>query len=92
LGAPIFGKIFDVYGPRFLLIFGVFFHLFGLMMLSISTEYYQILLAQGVCSALGMSSLFYAGNNTVSRWFHKRRALATGIVSSGASLGGLVIS
>jgi hypothetical protein len=92
LGAPVFGKIFDAYGPRFLMIFGIFFHIFGLMMLSISTEYYQIFLAQGICSALGMSSLFYAGNNTVSRWFLKRRALVTGVVSSGAALGGVVTS
>src|SRR4051812_19499111 len=53
LGGPIFGKVFDNYGPRYLLLFGTFFHVFGLMMTSLSTEYYQILLSQGVCSALG---------------------------------------
>jgi MFS family permease len=92
LGAPVFGKIFDAYGPRFLLVFGSFFQVFGLMMLSISESYYQIFLYQGVCSAIGTSALFYAGNNTVGRWFSKKRALATGIVSSGSSTGGVVVS
>ncbi|RMD39763.1 hypothetical protein DV735_g5370, partial [Chaetothyriales sp. CBS 134920] len=90
--APIFGKIFDNRGPRQLLIGGSLLHIFGLMMLSLCTKYYQVFLAQGVCSALGTSALFYAGNNTVGRWFLKRRALALGIVSSGSSTGGLVIS
>ncbi|RMZ76239.1 hypothetical protein DV738_g5040, partial [Chaetothyriales sp. CBS 135597] len=90
--APIWGKMFDNRGPRELLIGGSVLHIFGLMMLSLCTEYYQVFLAQGVCSALGTSALFYAGNNTVGRWFLKRRALALGIVSSGSSTGGLVIS
>lgn len=40
---------------------GTFFHVFGLMMASISTEYYQILLSQGVCSAIGASAIFQPG-------------------------------
>ena len=90
--APLYGKIFDDEGPFKLLVGGTMFHVFGLMMLSLSTSYYQIFLAQGVCSAIGTSALFYAGNNTVGRWFARRRALAIGLVSSGSSSGGLVIS
>lgn len=56
-GGPIFGKVFDNYGPRYLLLFGSFFHVFGLMMTSLSSQYYQFLLAQGVCSALGASAV-----------------------------------
>ena len=40
-GGPIFGKIFDDHGPRLLLLLGTFFHIFGLMMTSLSKEYYQ---------------------------------------------------
>ena len=45
---PVFGKLYDNYGPRYLLLFGTFFHVFGLMMASLSTEYYQFILAQGI--------------------------------------------
>lgn len=58
-GGPFVGKIFDDYGPRYLLAAGTFLHVFGLMMASISTKYYQFLLSQAICSAIGASMLFY---------------------------------
>jgi MFS family permease len=59
---PIIGKLYDNYGPRWLLIIGTFLEVFGLMMTSISTEYYQILLAQGVCASGGASTIFCTCN------------------------------
>jgi MFS family permease len=59
------------------------------MMVSISTEYYQFLLAQGVCSPIGASAIFFAATASVSTWFKGRRAFALGIVFSGSSLGGV---
>ncbi|KFY85159.1 hypothetical protein V500_08656 [Pseudogymnoascus sp. VKM F-4518 (FW-2643)] len=86
----VVGKVFDNYGPRLLLITGTFLHVFGLMMTSISSEYYQFVLAQGICSPLGASFVFYAGLSCTATWFQERRALAFGIVASGSSLGGIV--
>lgn len=60
------------------------------MMTPISTEYYQFLLAQGICSPLGASFVFSSALSCTATWFEKRRALAFGIVSSGSSLGGVV--
>ena len=90
-GGTFLGKVFDSYGPRYLLLGGTFFHVFGLMMVSLSSQYYQFLLAQGLCSALGASAIFYAANNSIATWFFRRRALAFGIVSSGSSLGGVIM-
>ncbi|KAF7712071.1 Uncharacterized protein PECH_004922 [Penicillium ucsense] len=87
---PVFGTIFDSYGPRAILLGGTFFHVFGLMMASLSTEYYQFILAQGICSPLGASAVFTASVNSVSTWFAKRRAFALGITASGSSLGGVI--
>ena len=64
---PVIGLIYDKYGPRWLIIGGTFLHVFGLMMTSISTEYYQILLSQGVCSAIGVSAIFQPGEHKFSR-------------------------
>jgi MFS family permease len=91
VGAPFFGKIFDNYGPRYMLLVGSFCHVFGLMMTSLASKYYQIFLAQAVVSALGISAVFYACLNPIGTWFFKRRALAFGIISAGASLGGVVL-
>ncbi len=89
-GGPVFGKVFDNFGPRYLLAVGSFFHVFGLMMTSLSTQYYQFLLAQGVCSALGASAVFFSAMSSTGTWFFNRRATSFGIIASGSSLGGVI--
>jgi len=59
LKGPIAGKFVDDFGPRWPILMGSALHIFGLMMVSISDKYYQFFLAQGVCSAIGCSFLFY---------------------------------
>ena len=88
--SPFVGHIFDSYGPRYLLLGGTVIHVFGMMMLSLSSSYYQIFLSQSICSSIGASALFYTGNNCVSTWFGKRRALALGLVSSAGGVGGVI--
>lgn len=90
LGGPIYGKVYDNYGPAWLLRIGTVAHVFGLMMTSLSTQYYQILLAQGMVSACGASMVFYAAMSSVTTWFFKNRAAALGVMASGSSLGGVI--
>lgn len=59
-------------------------------MASISTEYYQLLLSQGICSALGICAIFQPCMSSIPSWFQRRRGAAYGIVSSGTSLGGVI--
>ncbi|KAH7090817.1 major facilitator superfamily transporter [Paraphoma chrysanthemicola] len=87
---PIVGRLYDRYGPRYLIVVGSFLHVFGLMMVSISTEYYQIMLSQGVCSAIGVSLIFQPALNAIAGWFDKKRGMAYGILSTGSSIGGIV--
>jgi len=89
-GGPFIGKLYDNYGPRHILLVGSFLHVFGLMMTSISSKYYQFILAQGLCSPIGASMIFYPAMSTCSTWFFKRRALAFGIMAAGSSLGGVI--
>ncbi len=84
------GRVYDNYGPHYLLIGGTFFHVFGLMMASISTKYWHFILSQGLCSALGASMIFYPAMSATFTWFLKRRAFALGIVASGSGLGGII--
>lgn len=89
-GGAFIGKFFDAYGPRYILLLGTFMHVFGIMMASISYRYWHFILAQGLCSALGASMIFYPAMGCVSTWFHRRRAFALGIMASGSSLGGVI--
>lgn len=86
----MFGTLFDNFGPRRVLLAGTFLHVFGLMMASLSTEYYQLILSQGVCSPLGASAIFNVSVNSVSTWFVKRRAFALGLAAAGSGLGGVI--
>ena len=58
---PVVGIIFDKYGPRPLIIVGTLLHVFGLMMASLAKTYYQFILTQGVCSAIGVACLYTPG-------------------------------
>ncbi|CAK7264705.1 hypothetical protein SEPCBS119000_001130 [Sporothrix epigloea] len=87
---PVVGRIFDAYGPRQIILVGTLLHVFGLMMASISTEYYQFLLSQGVCSAIGVSAIFQPALSCIPGWFNKRRGIAYGVLSTGSSLGGVI--
>lgn len=87
---PVLGWLFDKYGPRWLLLVGSLAHVFGLLMASLSKEYYQILLSQGVCSAVGVAAVFLSSIGCVSGWFDKHRGTAFGILATGSSVGGVV--
>ncbi|RDW75500.1 hypothetical protein BP6252_06642 [Coleophoma cylindrospora] len=87
----IAGRLTDELGPRIPILLGTFLHVFGLMMTSISTKYYQILLAQSICSGLGCCFLFYPIIAACGTWFFRHRALAFGIMVAGSSIGGVVL-
>lgn len=87
---PVVGQLFDRYGPRSVILAGTLLHVFGLMMASISTKYYQLLLSQGVCSAIGVSAVFQPALACLPGWFNRRRGAAYGIVATGSSIGGVI--
>jgi MFS family permease len=60
------------------------------MMLSLCTEFWQVLLAQGFCIGLGMAALFIPSVAILSTYFTTRLAAAVGIAASGSSLGGVL--
>ncbi|KAK7509878.1 major facilitator superfamily domain-containing protein [Phyllosticta citriasiana] len=89
-GGPFIGKLYDNHGPRGILFFGSLLHVFGIMMTSLCKEYYQFILAQGICSPIGTSMIFYAGMSSLTTWFFRKRALAFGVMAAGSSIGGIV--
>ncbi|KAI0964720.1 major facilitator superfamily domain-containing protein [Xylaria arbuscula] len=87
----IMGRLYDNYGPRWILIIGTIVYSFGLMVTSLSSQYHQFILSRGIVLALGASAVFNCATNSVITWFFKRRATALGIMVSGSSLGGVVL-
>lgn len=79
LTSPIAGPIFDRGYFRELLLFGGFLIVFGQMMLSLSKEYYQAVLSQGVAIGIGTGCLFVPSIAIVPQWFSTKTGMATGI-------------
>ncbi|POR38655.1 Putative transporter MCH4, partial [Tolypocladium paradoxum] len=87
----VFGRIFDNYGPRWLLWGGTVAYVFGLMMVSLSSQYYQFMFSQSIVASMGSSAVFTSCMSSIVSWFSKRRAAAYGIMVSGSSVGGVVL-
>ncbi|KIW80440.1 hypothetical protein Z517_07056 [Fonsecaea pedrosoi CBS 271.37] len=86
----ISGPLFDLGHYRSMLFGGAAMSCLGIFMLSLSSQYYQIILTQGICTGLGCGVLFIPGMALVSRSFKTRRAIALGVVSCGAPFGGII--
>ena len=84
------GPIYDRGYLRSLLVVGSFLVVFGHMMLSLSTEYWQALLAQGFCVGIGAGCLFVPSVSVLPTYFSSRIGLAVGLGSSGSSIGGII--
>ena len=59
----------------------------GMVMTGLCGGYWQLVLAQGVVVGLGSGCLFLPSIAVLPQWFVKRRALATGVGSSGSAVG-----
>ena len=57
------------------------------MMLSLSSQYWQVFLAQGVCVGVGSGFLYVPSLGVLSSAFSTKRAVAIGIATSASSLG-----
>jgi predicted MFS family arabinose efflux permease len=86
----IAGPIYDKGYVRELLGIGSFLIVFGQMMLSLCTEYWQVLLAQGFSIGIGTGCIFVSGVAILSTYFSTKLATATGIAATGSSIGGVL--
>lgn len=83
----ITGPLYDLGYLHALIGFGSVLVVFGLMMTSIATEYYQVFLAFGLCVGLGAGCLFVPSVAIVATYFSTKRAAATGLTAAGGSVG-----
>ena len=62
----------------------------GVFLTSISTQYWQIFLAQGLCQGIGNGLLFTPAMALLPTYFDKNRSWAIGISACGNATGGMV--
>ncbi|KAM3067356.1 hypothetical protein ACMFMG_005287 [Clarireedia jacksonii] len=84
------GPIYDRGYLRTLMVVGSFMVVFGHMMLSICSQYWEVLLAQGFCAGIGAGCLFVPCVSVLPTYFSTKIGLAVGIAASGSSFGGVI--
>ncbi|POS78012.1 hypothetical protein DHEL01_v203582 [Diaporthe helianthi] len=85
----ITGPIYDRGFYRSLLLLGSLLQVFGLMMLSLSTQYYQLFLCQAICVGLGAGAVFTPSVAAAAACLPTPaiRARAMGLMACGSSIG-----
>ncbi|KAF9266174.1 MFS general substrate transporter [Marasmius fiardii PR-910] len=87
----ISGPLFDAGYFKHLIAGGGILYFFTLFMTSISTEYYQFILAQGIGVGLSAGMLFTPSLSVLAHHFKRHRSAVFGIFAGGASVGGAVL-
>lgn len=86
----MWGPIFDRGSVRILVFVGSGCVVFGLMMTSLCTDYWHLILAQGVVVGLGGGCTFLTATSILPTYFAKKRSLVMGLAASGSSMGGII--
>jgi MFS family permease len=84
------GRLTDAGYYRYVTGTGAFLVVLGTFMTSLSETYWQVLLAQGVCTGLGNGCLLTPMSTLVTTYFKRRLPLVTGIAACGSVTGGLI--
>lgn len=81
------GPLYDYGYLRSLVCTGSLLVAAGMMIVSVCTQYWQLILSQGVLVGLGSGCLFVPSIAVLPTYFEKRQSLALGIGASGSALG-----
>lgn len=84
------GPIMDRGYLRHLLVAGCGFQILGVFTTSAVSQYWQLVLSQGIVQGIGNGLLFTPCIALVSTYFTKRRAFALSLAACGAPVGGVV--
>lgn len=84
------GRALDagLFTPTFFV--GSVIQVIGIFMTSLAKNFWQLVLAQGICTGMGGGIVFTPALGIVATYFERRRGLAIACVSTGNSVGGLV--
>lgn len=84
------GRAMDAGYFRSLIYVGCSMQLLGVFTTSAVSQYWQLVLSQGIVQGVGNGILFTPAVALVSTYFMKRRAFALGIAACGAPVGGVI--
>ncbi|KAM0284829.1 hypothetical protein ACHAQH_001750 [Verticillium albo-atrum] len=84
------GRPSDAGYGRHAVLAGSLLAVFGTFMTSLTTRYWEIFLAQGVCTGLGLGLMFMPSVAVISSYFKRKRSLALAVSATGTGTGSTV--
>ncbi|KAL2260634.1 hypothetical protein VTK26DRAFT_5311 [Humicola hyalothermophila] len=84
------GRLADAGYVRSTIVAGSFLVVFGTFMTSLCKEYWQIFLAQGLCTGLGLGIIFMPPLSVINSYFKTKRSSALAISATGTGLGSVI--
>lgn len=88
----VFGMFSDRFGTRRVVIIGALMLGGGMVALSSMRSLWQLYLFYGGLVGGGIGAFLVPLTSTVTRWFHRRRALAVALTNCGIGLGGMLFA
>lgn len=85
------GPVFDRKGTRGLLVASTILITLGFLTAAVSTNVWQLILSLSICVGIGNALAMTPLIGVINHWFFIKRGNATGIATSGGSVGGLAI-
>lgn len=85
----IWGRIFDAYGARPLVIVGTFLSVVAVVGMAFGREFYQLFLAHFLFG-FGSGMIWPTVTAVGGHWFSRRRGAAIGVIVGGSGLGSIV--
>ncbi len=64
--------------------------IFDTFMTSLATKYWQIFLAQGLCTGIGMGVIYMPAVTVVGTYFAKRKVMALATSAAGSGTGSVI--
>ncbi len=92
LSLILVGRLYDRYGPKWVIIISTFFLSGGYVLLSLVESFWQFLICYGIISAIGLGGTSATLISALtSKWFVKSRGLAISLALSGNCIGQFVL-
>lgn len=91
LSGPLVGRWVDMRGPRSAIIVGATLTALSFLLLATTSSLWQWYVYSSINAVLRQLMFFIPFMALISRWFDRRRGIATSILGTGFSLGGFVV-
>jgi MFS family permease len=92
LSLILVGRLYDRYGPKWVIIISTLFLSGGYILLSLVESFWQFLICYGIISAIGLGGTSATLISALtSKWFVKSRGLAVSLALSGNCIGQFVL-